>query len=106
GRERDIGGRDDGAGRGRRVRDPFDVRERVARGVGAGLVVFAVVFADQRPGVDADGAGERANVSAHEDVAAAGVVVILLDAPDDRSPDLGALAELVHGKTGSRPSLG
>ena len=42
----------------------------------------------------------------HVQVATAGVIVIFLDAPDDRFPDPGALADLVNGKTRPITRLG
>ena len=59
-----------------------------------------VVFVDQRLGVGPDHARDAADVATGIEVAAAGGEVIMLDAPDDRLPDAGPLADLRNGETG------
>ena len=65
-----------------------------------------VVLADQGLGVDADGAGDRPDVAVYVEVTAAGVVVVLLDAADDRFPDPGQVADLVNRQTRPITRLG
>jgi hypothetical protein len=62
--------------------------------------VLGVVFLDQRHRIDADGAGDAADVTAGVEVAAARGEVSLFDAADDRFPDPGPLADLGNGETG------
>src|SRR6185437_7056279 len=59
-----------------------------------------VVLRDERLGVDADGLGDAADVSARVEITAATRKIITLDAADDRLPDAGALANLSNGHTG------
>ena len=68
------------------------------RAVGALALLIGpseLVFTDQRLGVDADRAREGANVPSDVQVTPARLVVILLDAADDRATDPGAFAELI-----------
>jgi hypothetical protein len=64
-----------------------------------------VVFVDQRLGIGPDHARDAADVATGIEVAAAGGEVIMLDAPDDRLPDAGALADLRNGETGLAAGL-
>jgi hypothetical protein len=59
--------------------------------------VSGVVLLDQRLGVQADGAGDGADVAAGVEVAAAHAEVILLDGADDRLPYAGVRAHVRHG---------
>ena len=65
-----------------------------------------VVLVDQRLRVDADGVGDHSHVTPHEEVTAAGVVVILLQAQDDRFPDPGPFADLTHRQASPGASIG
>jgi hypothetical protein len=67
--------------------------------------VFGVVLPDQRLRGQADGGGDAADMAARVEVAAAAGEVIGLDAPDDRFPDPGLLADLGDSETGLTPSF-
>src|SRR5262249_23226026 len=55
---------------------------------------------DQRLGVGPDDLGDAADVPPGVEVATTGRVVVVLDAPDDRFPDTGPLADLGNGESG------
>ncbi len=72
---------------------------RAVRALVRAAGLFQVVFADQRLGVDTDRARDRADVPSDVQVTAAGLVVVLLDAADDRVTDPGALTKLIDRQT-------
>jgi hypothetical protein len=62
--------------------------------------VGGVELLDQRPGISRDDLGDAADMPPGVEVAAAHRVVVTLDAPDDRLPDTGPLADLGDGEAG------
>jgi hypothetical protein len=59
----------------------------------------AVIFLDQRCRISSDHPGDGTDVPPRVKVAAARGIVIALDAPDNRFPEAGLLADLRQGKT-------